>query len=358
MEDMVIDHFWKDRKVLVTGHTGFKGSWLALLLKQLGAETFGYALDPETKPSLFVEADLVKCCHHKVANVKDGKRLTEYVQSIQPEVVFHLAAQPLVRRSYEEPVETWKTNVLGTVNLLESLRTIKLRCAVVIITTDKVYENKEWHYGYRETDQLGGHDPYSSSKAAVELAVASWRSSFLNYTSSEVRLASARAGNVIGGGDWSENRIVPDLVRHLSKGLVLPVRNLNAVRPWQHVLDPLYGYMNLAENLYNNNNQELQSAFNFGPGAESFRTVRSLIEEGLKHWQGKWENNTLENAPHEAGLLNLTIDKARSLLDWKPRWSFEEAVSNTIKWYHRHNQGELAVKLMQEQIRAFLAVNQ
>ncbi len=338
---------------MVTGHTGFKGSWLLMLLNHLGAQVFGYALNPDTPYSLFLQAELSKHCSHNIANVQDATQLHEYVGSVQPEVVLHLAAQSLVRRSYSDPLETWRTNVLGATNLLNSLRQLHHRCAVVIVTTDKVYENQEWHYAYRENDPLGGHDPYSSSKAAAELAVASWRRSFFS-SESTIRVSSARAGNVIGGGDWSEDRIVPDMIRHLEKGAPIPVRNPNAMRPWQHVLEPLFGYLILAERLCNNDDPEIQSAFNFGPESKTVRTVRELVVEGLKHWPGRWDNQVPANAPHEAELLKLTNDKARSMLDWNPSYSFEQAVRHTIAWYHRHHMGESALNLMEEQIQDFL----
>jgi len=346
--------FWKKRKVLITGHTGFKGSWLLLFLQNLGAEVFGYALNTDTTPALFKEAELSGYCHHAIGDVKDYSSMQKRVLSVQPDIIFHLAAQSLVRRSYSEPLETWRTNVLGTANLLESLKLLKNRCAVVIVTTDKVYENREWHYAYRETDIIGGHDPYSASKASAELALASWRSSFFNMSGSKVRLASARAGNVIGGGDWSKDRIVPDMVRHLNDETAIPVRNPNAMRPWQHVLEPLKGYLFLAQKLYKSDDVELQSAFNFGPGSNSIRTVRDLVEEGLKHWPGRWDNLAQIDTPHEAEVLNLTSAKALSLLGWKTRWDFEQAVRYTIDWYRRSNQGELAIELMKEQIDDYL----
>jgi len=351
--NFVMTNFWKNRRVMITGHTGFKGSWLVQLLNQLGAEVFGYALKPDTQPALFIEANLSKFCRHTIANIQDITRLQKLVHSAQPEVVFHLAAQPLVLHSYQEPLETWKTNLLGTANLLESLRQIKHLCVAIIVTTDKVYENREWNYAYRETDRLGGYDPYSSSKAAVELAVASWRKSFLSSPISKVRLASARAGNVIGGGDWSKDRIVPDMVRHLVAEKLIPVRNPNAIRPWQHVLEPLAGYLRLAEWVYNSDHPKLQSAFNFGPDIESCRTVKDLVEEGLKHWSGQWDKGALEVSPHEAELLKLSTDKVHSLIKWTPRWNFEKAVWKTFEWYYRHHQGESAIELMQEQINDY-----
>ena len=354
MEVIAVNDFWKDRRVLITGHTGFKGSWLVMLLKRLGAEVYGYALEVDTLPSLFEQADIEGQCHHTIADVQDHTTLRKYIISVQPDIVLHLAAQSLVRHSYKEPLETWRINVMGTIHLLDSLRQVKEKCAVVIVTTDKVYDNREWHYAYRETDPLGGYDPYSSSKAAAELALASWRSSFLNPSMSKTRLASARAGNVIGGGDWSKDRIIPDIIRHLSKGKVIPVRNPKAMRPWQHVLEPLRGYLLLAEELYKNDTPEIQSAFNFGPDSKSIMTVKDLVEEGLKHWPGQWEDQAPIDEPYEAELLKLTYDKARSLLGWNPCWSFGQAVRYTVDWYYRCDRGEYAYDLMQEQIDNYL----
>ena len=250
----------------------------------------------------------------------------------KPDVVLHLAAQPLVLRGYSEPVETWNVNVMGTIHLLEALRMLDTPCAVVIVTTDKVYENSEWGFGYRETDTLGGHDPYSSSKAAVEIAVSCWRRSFLQNKTG-VKVATARAGNVIGGGDWSEYRIVPDIVRSFTAGNPIEVRNRHATRPWQHVLEPLSGYLRLAHALSKSGDANLQEAFNFGPEAEASRTVGDLVAECIKHWPGPILDVSPPNAPHEAANLSLTIDRARERLNWKPRWNFMRGVKETMTWY-------------------------
>jgi CDP-glucose 4,6-dehydratase len=270
--------------------------------------------------------------HHKVGDVRDASIIKEWLNSIRPDVVYHLAAQPLVRRSYREAHRTWETNVMGTVNLLEAVCQMLSPCAVVVITTDKVYENREWNYAYREVDLLGGHDPYSSSKAATELAVASWRSSYF-MESKKIRIASARAGNVIGGGDWSEDRIIPDFVRSLSAGKSIEVRNPEAVRPWQHVLEPLSGYLKLAEKLLTEEDPIWQSAFNFGPEAGDFRRVKDLVEEALQYWPGSWQDESDSEVPHEANFLTLTIEKARQKLGWHPRWDFHTAVQHTLEWY-------------------------
>ncbi|PAY16609.1 CDP-glucose 4,6-dehydratase [Rhodopirellula sp. SM50] len=348
--------FWSGKRVLVTGHTGFKGSWLSTWLVQLGAKVFGYSLDPDTASSLFCQLNLASHVDHFVADIRNAELIGARVGEVNPDVVFHLAAQPLVRRSYREASYTWQTNVMGTVNLLEALRNMRSRCSAVFVTTDKVYENREWLYAYRESDPLGGYDPYSSSKAAAEIAVSSWRDSFFpsgGLVFPAVRVATARAGNVIGGGDWAEDRIVPDLVRSLAKGTVVQVRNPQSVRPWQHVLDPLSGYLRLAQRMHETEEQELQSCFNFGPGAESSRTVRDLVTESLRHWEGQWVDASERNAVHEAGLLGLTIEKARSVLQWQPTLDFSDSVRQTIEWYRSVHEGAHAIDITRQQIQAF-----
>ena len=327
--------FWRGRRVLLTGHTGFKGSWLALWLLELGAKVTGVALAPETEPSLFAQLELDQRPGHCLGDIRDAALLSELVAESRPEVVLHLAAQPLVRRSYAEPTATWATNVMGTIHLLEALRRLEEPCAAVMITTDKVYRNNEWLYGYRENDPLGGHDPYSSSKAAAELAIASWRASFCGnqpHQSPQLRIASARAGNVIGGGDWAADRIVPDAMRALAAGEPIAVRNPEATRPWQHVLEPLGGYLRLAEALATDPQPPCE-AFNFGPQLESNRPVRDLVATMLSHWPGKWLDQSDPNAPHEAGLLHLQIDKAHHRLGWQPRWGYATTIARTVGWY-------------------------
>ena len=331
--------FWQGKRVLVTGHTGFKGSWLSLWLCELGARVSGVALAPDTNPALFDQLGLAERLDHHVGDLRDLDALCELVASVQPEVVLHLAAQPLVRRSYLEPVLTWSTNVLGTIHLLEALRPLTLPCAAVLITTDKVYRNNEWVYGYRENDPLGGHDPYSSSKAASELAISSWRASYCGtqpHQSPHLRLASARAGNVIGGGDWAADRIIPDSVRALSAGQSITLRNPGATRPWQHVLEPLSGYLALAESLaVPAGGLAMAEAFNFGPQLEANRSVQELVAQALLHWPGTWIDASDSAAPHEAGLLNLVVDKAHHCLGWSPRWDFATTVARTLEWYRR-----------------------
>jgi CDP-glucose 4,6-dehydratase len=329
--------FWKDKKVLVTGHTGFKGAWLSLWLLHLGAKIRGVSLPPNTTPSLFDQLGLVDHLDHHIGDVRDGELIHSLIKDWQPDVVFHLAAQPLVRRSYVEPVETWDVNVLGTIHVLEALKDISHSCAAVFITTDKCYQNREWIYGYRENDALGGHDPYSSSKAAAELAIASWRNSFFSQSDTPVGIASVRAGNVIGGGDWAEDRIVPDAMRSLSRGEAIPVRNPSATRPWQHVLEPLCGYLMLAQRLYEDK-QKFCTSFNFGPGLDSNRAVRELVESFLQHWPGSWLDCSNDNAVHEARLLHLVTDKAFHLLGWQPIWNFERTIKETVLWYRVANQ--------------------
>lgn len=331
LEDLAVN-FWRGRRVLVTGHTGFKGAWLSLWLVEAGANVTGIALNPDTEPSLFSQLGLAAEMDHRIIDIRDAAAVQRAVIDTAPEVVLHLAAQSLVLRGYQHPVDTWNINVTGTIHVLEALRHLDAPCSVVIVTTDKVYENREWEFGYRETDPLGGHDPYSASKAAAEIAVSCWRSSFLPGTTG-VRVASARAGNVIGGGDWAEHRIIPDIARALSAGQPIKVRNRQATRPWQHVLEPLGGYLQLARRLTESGDQRFQGAFNFGPDAEASRTVGELVAECLKHWPGSAVDLSPPNAPHEARQLSLVIERARERLGWQPRWHFARGVAETITWY-------------------------
>ena len=361
---------YKDATVLVTGNTGFKGAWLCEWLLMLGARVVGVSLPPPTDPSLFDQLGLASRLEHHLQDIRDLEGLRRIVLAARPDYLFHLAAQPLVRDSYRVPVETYATNVMGTVHVLESLRTLQEAgqvCAAVLITTDKVYENRSWVHGYREEDPLGGYDPYSSSKAAAEIAIASFRRSFFNPNRADLRvgIASARAGNVIGGGDWAADRIVPDCVRALAKGEAIQVRNLRATRPWQHVLEPLAGYLLLGQHL----REALQlmagearikalhgnaSAFNFGPNLESNRSVRDLVEQALSHWPGRWEDASDPNALHEAALLNLATDKAFHALGWHPRWTFQQTVARTMAWYRQAGQGAGPATLTRQDIAAYL----
>ncbi len=327
-----------NKTVWLSGHTGFKGSWLAEWLLTLGAKVHGFALPPPTCPSLFNQLGLVRRLDNEFGDVRDLDAVRRSIQATKPDFVFHLAAQPLVREAYAHPVETYATNVQGTVHVLESLRETNHPCAAVFITTDKCYENREWIYGYRENDPLGGYDPYSSSKAAAELVIQAYHRSF--FRKHPVCIASARAGNVIGGGDWARDRIIPDCIRWLKQNRAIAVRNPDATRPWQHVLEPLSGYLWLAAVLAGPGKTRLNgnppdSAFNFGPGPEANRSVSELVIELLKHWPGRWEDARNPQAVHEAGLLQLCTDKARGQLKWSPVWPFAEAVSQTITWYRR-----------------------
>ena len=354
--------FWTGRRVLVTGHTGFKGSWLALWLSELGAKVTGVSLKPETSPSLFGQLDLEKrLAGHHLADIRHSQAISEIAQTCQPQVVFHLAAQPLVRRSYSDPMGTWSTNVLGSLHVLEALKPLQHKCAVVMVTTDKVYENQEWDYGYRETDRLGGHDPYSASKAAAELAIASWRSSFCGaqaHQNPNLAIATARAGNVIGGGDWAEDRIIPDAMRALAAKDVLTIRNPGATRPWQHVLEPLGGYLCLAEALhaYQPNIGQPNpfcAAFNFGPLLEANKSVSQLIEATFQHWPGEMGIHCGKEAVHEAARLHLQIDKARHRLGWAPRWTFETTIQRTVDWYQSVHGGSSPINCCLSDINAY-----
>ncbi len=339
---------YQGRRVLVTGHTGFKGSWLTLWLRHLGAEVTGYALPPETRPALFNVLGLASECAHVVGDLRDLDALQNVVRGLRPEYVFHLAAQALVRRSYAMPLETLETNVMGTAHVLEALRREGIRCAAVMVTSDKCYENREWVYGYREDEPMGGHDVYSLSKGAAELVIAGWRRSFFSperLAEHGVALASVRAGNVVGGGDWATDRIVPDAMRALAAGQPIPVRNPNAVRPWQHVLEPLGGYLLLGARLQGNHPERYCEAWNFGPDQGSTGSVRDVVEAILAAWRqdgtrvaSGWDDQHDPAACHEAGVLRLGIEKARARLGWAPRWGFRETFARTVDWYRAHHE--------------------
>ncbi len=342
MENMVIDDtFWAGRRVFLTGHTGFKGGWLALWLQRLGAEVHGFSLAPLTTPSLFEAAQVEKALASDTqGDIRDYPTFEGALKKANPEIIFHLAAQPLVRASYREPLETLATNVMGTAHLLEAARQVDGLRAIVVITTDKCYENREWVYPYRETDPLGGHDPYSASKACAEIVAASYRASFFGKEG-VVAVATARAGNVIGGGDWAEDRLVPDCVRAFSSGQSVELRYPEAVRPWQHVLEPLSGYLMLAEALCGELAPDYAEAWNFGPDASGDATVGKIAQRVAEFWgNGKVVLPTAHNHPHEAGLLRLDITKARSHLHWSPRWSIDRALEETVAWYKAWHSGK------------------
>lgn len=335
---------FRDTSVLVTGHTGFKGSWLTQWLLLQGARVTGFALEPPTTPSLYDELALSSQIAKDVrGDIREASAIRDVVRSCRPDFVFHLAAQPLVRLSYEQPLLTLETNALGTAHLLDALREVKHPCACVFATSDKCYENREWLHGYRETDDLGGHDPYSASKACAELIAASYRRSFFPPGRGPVSIATARAGNVVGGGDWAQDRLVPDCIRSLQAGEVIRLRNPSATRPWQHVLEPLSGYLLLAGEMRAAmpggarpdpaRLERLCSAFNFGPHVESNRTTTDVLAEVIRHWPGRWESAAAANAPHEAGMLHLATDKAFHLLGWAPRWDFASTIRRTVEWY-------------------------
>lgn len=347
--------FWKGRRVLLTGHTGFKGAWLTLWLEKLGAEVTGYALPPSGEPNMFA---LVHAGRDQRASqdVRDLATLRQVVERAQPEVIFHLAAQALVRKSYDEPVETYATNVMGTVHLLEAARRSKSLRSVVVVTSDKCYENREWPWGYRESDPMGGFDPYSNSKGCAELVAAAWRNSYFNparHAEHGVGLATARAGNVIGGGDWSVDRLVPDLLRAFAGGYAAPIRNRNAVRPWQHVLEPLYGYMMLAERLATDGPRWAEG-WNFGPADTDAKPVSWIADALSREWGAgaRWTDDG-GNHPHEAAWLKLDCSKARQQLGWHPRWNLTRALRAIVEWQQAHQRGEDMRQVSLRQIEAY-----
>jgi len=360
MEDLVIasvsEKVWKGRRVFLTGHTGFKGGWLALWLAQLGATVRGYALDPESEPCLFTAGKVGSVVEDLRGDLRDQAGLDRAMCEFKPEVVFHLAAQPLVRRSYADPIATYATNVMGTAHLLESLRTLPSVRAVVVVTTDKCYQNREWLWGYREVDPLGGHDPYSSSKACVEILSASYRSSFFSperLDEHHVALATARAGNVIGGGDWSEDRLLPDLIRGFLSGQPVLIRRPASIRPWQHVLEPLAGYLTLAERLLSGD-VAYANAWNFGPWDDDAWPVERIADAMAQRWGNgaSWVRDTTETV-HEAGYLKLDSSKARAELGWLPRLKLQTALEWLVDWYQAWHGGADMHKFSLDQIAAY-----
>jgi CDP-glucose 4,6-dehydratase len=327
----VTSDFWRDKRVLLTGHTGFKGAWMSLWLHSMGAKVQGFALAPPTSPSLFVEAKVGDLIQSNLGDIRDFAAISKVVKDFKPEVVFHMAAQPLVRQSYDEPIETYAINVMGTAHLLESIRSIDTVRAVVNVTTDKCYENREWVWGYREDEAMGGYDPYSSSKACSELVTAAYRQSFLDKAG--IAVATARAGNVIGGGDWAKDRLVPDILRAFENKQPVSIRNPNSIRPWQHVLEPLSGYLLLAQKLCTEP-KAFSEAWNFGPQDDDAKPVGWIVEAMANKWgkEASWSIDEGDH-PHEAHYLKLDISKARQRLGWSPRWSLDQALDHTVEWH-------------------------
>jgi CDP-glucose 4,6-dehydratase len=348
--------FWQGKRVLMTGHTGFKGSWLSIWLKSMGAEVTGYSLAPPTNPSLFEIAEVSKDLTSILGDIRDLAKLQAVFATHHPEIVIHMAAQPLVRYSYQNPVETYSTNVMGTVHLLEAVRSTPSVKAVVCITTDKCYENQEWIWGYRESDPMGGFDPYSNSKGCAELVSAAYRSSFLNsdnYFQHGVATATVRAGNVIGGGDWAQNRLIPDILAAFEQGRRVNIRNPNAIRPWQHVMEPLRGYLTLTERLFEHG-PSFGEAWNFGPSDEDAKPVCWIAEQMAELWGAgaHWEIDTGEH-PHEAQYLKLDISKARNRLDWHPALPLKEALALIIEWSKQREAGANMRQVTLSQIQAY-----
>lgn len=351
-------NFWNKKKVFITGHTGFKGSWLCLWLTAMGAEVYGYSLDPPTKPSLYELAEIDSLVSSTIADIRDGARLQEAIQRAAPEIVIHMAAQPLVRDSYKIPVETYATNVMGTVNLLEAVRICNSVRAVVNVTTDKCYENREWHWGYRENEPMGGYDPYSNSKGCAELVTAAYRNSFFNaadYRRHGVALATGRAGNVIGGGDWATDRLICDCVRALLAGEKIVIRNPHAIRPWQHVLEPLSGYVLLAQRLYEQG-PKFAEGWNFGPNDEDAKPVEWIVQRLCEKWGGNacYEIDKMQH-PHEAHYLKLDCSKAKSELNWRPRWHLEKTIDSIVEWTLAYRDGRDMREITLQQMENYLS---
>ncbi len=349
--------FWKGKRVLLTGHTGFKGSWLSLWLQSMDAEVVGYALAPPTNPSLFKVAEIGCGMTSITGDIRDLEHLRKVFTEHQPEIVIHMAAQPLVRYSYVEPVETYSTNVMGTVNLLEAVRSTKSVKALVNVTTDKCYENREWAWGYRENEAMGGYDPYSSSKGCAELVTAAYRNSYFHpdkYKEHGVAIASGRAGNVIGGGDWAGDRLIPDIMRAITEGKSVHIRSPHAIRPWQHVLEPLSGYLVLAQKLYEEG-AAYAEGWNFGPNDEDAKPVQWIVEKLTQAW-GEGASWVVDggNHPHEAHYLKLDCSKAKSRLDWHPRWHLDEALSAIVEWQRAYRDGKAIREITLSQIQQYV----
>lgn len=357
MTEELRSYYW-NKKIFLTGHTGFKGSWMLVLLNALGARVTGFALEPEHGDDLYPAIGGDGLCRSIIADIRNAEALSRAVEEAQPDVIFHFAAQALVRDSYRIPLETFDTNVMGSVHVLEALRKLAKPCNAVMITTDKVYENREWEFHYRESDRLGGFDPYSSSKAAAEIAIASYQKAFFDPARSSEHakaVASARGGNVIGGGDRAEDRIIPDLVRALSKNEKLVIRNPRSIRPWQHVLELLYGYLLLGMRLHHDP-RSIQGSYNFGPLMDDEMNVEDLVKVAIRVWgSGGYLHLPDEKNLHEAGILRLDIEKAQTVLDWHPRWRSEEAVEKTMSWYRKISEGGNALACCREQIQEYFS---
>ncbi|MDQ0903910.1 CDP-glucose 4,6-dehydratase [Paenibacillus sp. V4I7] len=355
---MINQNFWKNKRVFVTGHTGFKGSWLSLWLNSMGANITGYALNPPTKPSLYEICEIDQLVNSNIGDVRDYQSLYNAMSEAQPEIVIHMAAQPLVRDSYKNPVDTYSINVMGTVNLLESIRNCKSVRAVVNVTTDKCYENKEWPWGYRENEPLGGYDPYSNSKACSELVTSSYRNSFFNpkdYEKHGVGIASARAGNVIGGGDWAADRLIPDCIRSLLNNQPIIIRNPHAIRPWQHVLEPLSGYLLLAQRLYEDG-ASFSEGWNFGPNDEDAKSVEWIVSKMCTIWGNNSSFSIDEgNHPHEAHYLKLDCSKAKTILGWYPKWNLEQTLKKVISWVEVYKNEDNLMETCLKQIDEYIS---
>ncbi len=341
--------FWEGKKVLITGHTGFKGSWLTIWLNNLGAKVYGISLSPNQKPSLFEKANLERYCDSIICDIRDYENTEKQINSINPEIIFHLAAQPLVKESYQNPLNTYSTNIMGSINILNISRNIENLRTLIVITTDKVYKNKEWDYPYRESDELGGSDPYSASKASLEIVINSFRESF--FKDKKVNLLSARAGNVIGGGDWSKDRLIPDTIRAWQSNKHLNIRRPDFVRPWQHVLEPLFGYLLMAQNSYNK--LYLKKSYNFGPNTSELITVRELVEISKKYIQDLKVKFNNEETFHESGKLLLENSLAKKDLGYVPRWDINISIRRTIEWYKNFYSGSNAYDLCFKDIYFF-----
>lgn len=345
MENMEIEKgivnssFWKNKRVFLTGHSGFKGSWISLWLQSMGADVKGYSLKPNTTPNLFTEASVGDSMDSEIGDIRNLKQISKSMFDFNPDILIHMAAQPLVRLSYQEPVDTYTTNVIGTVNVLEAARNCKNLKAIVSVTTDKCYENREWDWGYRETDPMGGHDPYSSSKGCAELVTSAYRRSFFNGEDT-ASLATARAGNVIGGGDWSDDRLIPDILKSFGNSEPVVIRNPLSTRPWQHVLEPIAGYLMLAENLYTYGDN-FAEGWNFGPKEEGCKPVDWILDKMVINWgaNASWELDK-NNNPHEARFLKLDCSKAANRLKWQPKWELQQTLKMIVNWHRSYLQGK------------------